>query len=486
MADTNEEELSMEEILSSIKGILSEGEEKAEAPKEEVANREETDSQDEDVYDLSASMIVDVNQKTGETTSSIDDKIEDFSQNQTEELPTLKETETLEPETEKEDISVAEESVKTSEMPMIEEILKEANQEGITKEVKDISEVEEIEKTNVSLLNSEGNEVSTTETKDEDFGTIDVDSEPIYMDDEDYVPSENKKIGSLEVEEINIDVDSEPIYEEGENRNPIDIDAEDGKEETAELQNEEDVSVQKEENEPRDIEIEAPIDIEAEDREEKAVELQNEEDVSVQKEENEPRDVEIENLIDIDAEDREEETAEVQDEEDVSVQKDESESRNMEIENQIDVEVEDKENQNTKHQEEELHTPVIEEKQERVNVYSKKEEKNEIQDVSSEIIDNFAQMFNGTNSQSNIPVATKQTLLGDGNLTIETLLKEVIAESIKPVVEEAVSKLDDNILQAVKEEISVVAKEWVNQNLQNTIEEVVKEEVRRVIAKVGS
>ena len=448
MADTNEEELSMEEILSSIKGILSEGEEKAEAPKEEVANREETDSQDEDVYDLSASMIVDVNQKTGETTSSIDDKIEDFSQNQTEELPTLKETETLEPETEKEDISVAEESVKTSEMPMIEEILKEVNQEGITKEVKDISEVEEIEKTNVSLLNSEGNEVSTTETKDEDFGTIDVDSEPIYMDDEDYVPSENKKIGSLEVEEINIDVDSEPIYEEGENRNPIDIDAEDGKEETAELQNEEDVSVQKEENEPRDIEIEAPIDIDAEDREEKAVELQNEEDVSVQKEENEPRDIDIENPI--------------------------------------DVEVEYKENQNTKHQEEELHATVIEEKQERVNVYSKKEEKNEIQDVSSEIIDNFAQMFNGTNSQSNIPAATKQTPLGDGNLTIETLLKEVIAESIKPVVEEAVSKLDDNILQAVKEKISVVAKEWVNQNLQNTIEEVVKEEVRRVIAKVGS
>ena len=448
MADTNEEELSMEEILSSIKGILSEGEEKAEAPKEEVANREETDSQDEDVYDLSASMIVDVNQKTGETTSSIDDKIEDFSQNQTEELPTLKETETLEPETEKEDISVAEESVKTSEMPMIEEILKEANQEGITKEVKDISEVEEIEKTNVSLLNSEGNEVSTTETKDEDFGTIDVDSEPIYMDDEDYVPSENKKIGSLEVEEINIDVDSEPIYEEGENRNPIDIDAEDGKEETAELQNEEDVSVQKEENEPRDIEIEAPIDIEAEDREEKAVELQNEEDVSVQKEENEPRDIDIENPI--------------------------------------DVEVEYKENQNTKHQEEELHATVIEEKQERVNVYSKKEEKNEIQDVSSEIIDNFAQMFNGTNSQSNIPAATKQTSLGNGNLTIETLVKEVIAESIKPVVEDAVSKLDDNILQAVKEEISAVAKEWVNQNLQNTIEEVVKEEVRRVIAKVGS
>ena len=448
MADTNEEELSMEEILSSIKGILSEGEEKAEAPKEEVANREETDSQDEDVYDLSASMIVDVNQKTGETTSSIDDKIEDFSQNQTEELPTLKETETLEPETEKEDISVAEESVKTSEMPMIEEILKEANQEGITKEVKDISEVEEIEKTNVSLLNSEGNEVSTTETKDEDFGTIDVDSEPIYMDDEDYVPSENKKIGSLEVEEINIDVDSEPIYEEGENRNPIDIDAEDGKEETAELQNEEDVSVQKEENEPRDIEIEAPIDIDAEDREEKAVELQNEEDVSVQKEENEPRDIDIENPI--------------------------------------DVEVEYKENQNTKHQEEELHATVIEEKQERVNVYSKKEEKNEIQDVSSEIIDNFAQMFNGTNSQSNIPAATKQTSLGNGNLTIETLVKEVIAESIKPVVEDAVSKLDDNILQAVKEEISAVAKEWVNQNLQNTIEEVVKEEVRRVIAKVGS
>ena len=449
MADTNEEELSMEEILSSIKGILSEGEEKAEAPKEEIANREETDSQDEEVYDLSASMIVDVDQKPEETTSSIDDKIEDFSQNQTEELPTLKETETLEPETEKEDISVAEESVKTSEMPMIEEILKEVNQEGITKEVKDISEVEEIEKTNVSLLNSEGNEVSTTETKDEDFGTIDVDSEPIYMDDEDYVPSENKKIGSLEVEEINIDVDSEPIYEEGENRNPIDIDAEVGKEETAEVQDEEDVSVQKDEGEPRDVEIE--------------------------------------NLIDIDAEDREEETAEVQDEEDVSVQKDESESRNMEIEDQIDVEVEDKENQNTKYQgEEELHTPVIEEKQERVNVYSKKEEKNEIQDVSSEIIDNFAQMFNGTNSQSNIPVATKQTLLGDGNLTIETLVKEVIAESIKPVVEEAVSKLDDNILQAVKEEISVVAKEWVNQNLQNTIEEVVKEEVRRVIAKVGS
>ena len=448
MADTNEEELSMEEILSSIKGILSEGEEKAEAPKEEVANREETDSQDEDVYDLSASMIVDVNQKTGETTSSIDDKIEDFSQNQTEELPTLKETETLEPETEKEDISVAEESVKTSEMPMIEEILKEVNQEGITKEVKDISEVEEIEKTNVSLLNSEGNEVSATETKDEDFGTIDVDSEPIYMDDEDYVPSENKKIGSLEVEEINIDVDSEPIYEEGENRNPIDIDAEDGKEETAELQNEEDVSVQKEENEPRDIEIEAPIDIDAEDREEEAVELQNEEDVSVQKEENEPRDIDIENPI--------------------------------------DVEVEYKENQNTKHQEEELHATVIEEKQERVNVYSKKEEKNEIQDVSSEIIDNFAQMFNGTNSQSNIPAATKQTSLGNGNLTIETLVKEVIAESIKPVVEDAVSKLDDNILQAVKEEISVVAKEWVNQNLQNTIEEVVKEEVRRVIAKVGS
>ena len=106
-------------------------------------------------------------------------------------------------------------------------------------------------------------------------------------------------------------------------------------------------------------------------------------------------------------------------------------------------------------------------------------------DVSADMIDNFARMF--TESKPAVTVsAAPETKIGDASLTIADMVKAVIADSLQPVIEKSLSGMDAEILGTVRAEASAQAKKWVDENLTRVVEEVVKEEVKRVMAKVGS
>ena len=109
-----------------------------------------------------------------------------------------------------------------------------------------------------------------------------------------------------------------------------------------------------------------------------------------------------------------------------------------------------------------------------------------VADVSEDIIDNFARMFYENKKTEPVPAATPETGLGNGNQTLEDLVKSVIAESLQPVVAKAASSVEADILSYARDEVKTQAKAWIDANLTRVVEEVVREEVRRVMAKVGS
>lgn len=115
-----------------------------------------------------------------------------------------------------------------------------------------------------------------------------------------------------------------------------------------------------------------------------------------------------------------------------------------------------------------------------------KDEKSAVPDVSADIIDNFARMFSENKTPAPVAEAEPQTRVGMASLTIEDMIKSVIADSLKPVVEQAVLHVDGDILAYAKQEVSAAAKKWVDENLTKVVEDVVREEVKRVMAKVGS
>ncbi len=119
----------------------------------------------------------------------------------------------------------------------------------------------------------------------------------------------------------------------------------------------------------------------------------------------------------------------------------------------------------------------------------KPEETSEPADVSEAIIDNFARMFNAnkadTAPSADIPPATTTTPIGSEK-TVSDLVKEVLAESLRPVIEEKLSGLDADIRQTLNEEIRTRAEAWVEANFNRVIEEAVKDEIKRVMAKAGS
>lgn len=127
----------------------------------------------------------------------------------------------------------------------------------------------------------------------------------------------------------------------------------------------------------------------------------------------------------------------------------------------------------------ELKSEEVEEKEE-----PKSENK---QDVPEEIIDNFAAMFNSNNTEgTTVASVDSSKKIGDGAQTVEDLIKAVLRESLKPSIEDAMTKIDEDMLVEAKAAVEVEAKAWVNKNLTRVVEEIVREEVRRVMAKVGS
>ena len=111
------------------------------------------------------------------------------------------------------------------------------------------------------------------------------------------------------------------------------------------------------------------------------------------------------------------------------------------------------------------------------------------EDVSDAIIDNFAQMFSENNKKAEpaaVAVAPAPAQIGNGAQTVEDLIKAVMAESLKPAIEQALASVDKDIMELAKEEVSKEAKIWVDKNLTEVVESVIREEVKRVMAKVGS
>ena len=119
-----------------------------------------------------------------------------------------------------------------------------------------------------------------------------------------------------------------------------------------------------------------------------------------------------------------------------------------------------------------------------------KKEVSEPADVSEAIIDNFAQMFNANKPSASTSAAiapsSETTLIGADSKTVADLVKEVLRDSLQPVVEQKLQNIDADILQVLHAEIKAQAKAWVDANLNRVVEDAVKEEIKRVIAKVGS
>ena len=115
---------------------------------------------------------------------------------------------------------------------------------------------------------------------------------------------------------------------------------------------------------------------------------------------------------------------------------------------------------------------------------------NEPADVSEAIIDNFAQMFNANKpaapASASVAPSSEATLIGAEAKTVADLVKEVLSASLQPVVEQKLQNIDADILQVLHAEIKAQAKAWVDANLNRVVEDAVKEEIKRVIAKVGS
>lgn len=111
-------------------------------------------------------------------------------------------------------------------------------------------------------------------------------------------------------------------------------------------------------------------------------------------------------------------------------------------------------------------------------------------DVSEAIIDNFAQMFNANKpsapTSAAVAPSSEATLIGAEAKTVADLVKEVLRASLQPVVEQKLQNIDADILQALHAEVKAQAKAWVDANLNRVVEYAVKEEIKRVIAKVGS
>ena len=106
-------------------------------------------------------------------------------------------------------------------------------------------------------------------------------------------------------------------------------------------------------------------------------------------------------------------------------------------------------------------------------------------DASANIISNFAKMFAKGKQEPEPDTKEPITAMGNGAHTLEDFVKEAI---VKVIGDEIVKKWNNGAeYQAMAEaEIKNQVQTWVNANLPAMVEKIVKEEMERVIAKVGS
>lgn len=395
MAEDTQEELSMEDILSSIKDILLDDNAVQQAQKDAVSEKDETAPVDEpvkaapavepetpkedivdDVLTLSPAMIVD----------------------DEEDVPALPEPETLDFEHELEDLSsehlldgidAAVNLPEPEEEPENAEVEKDGAENFTVNDTEDFSIKGEVEDTINSL----------PEIKFEE-DAVDIESEPIYSSEDDALSIESGFTGSENEQE-------EPAFEES----IID-----------------------------DATLNAILDAQPEDP---VLEAPEEEDDFV-----EPTD----NVYEAAVENQANEPVE----EDVSEQE---------------------EAENVSHTE-----PAQSETNE-----------DEAVDLSASIISNFAKMFadNQQEKTAELPhEAVKEKLasqameridLGNGSLTIEAIVRDVVTEIVEKNLE-----ADYNFAKTASEEIAKQTKVWLSHNLPKIVEATVQKEIERVMAKVSS
>lgn len=117
--------------------------------------------------------------------------------------------------------------------------------------------------------------------------------------------------------------------------------------------------------------------------------------------------------------------------------------------------------------------------------------KEDAADVSADIINNFAKMFaEQTQEHQEKPKEEKSEVpanvsgMGDGNKTIEQVVENVIQGIIASSVSAEMAKNVD-IVAFAKKEIHAQTRAWLEANLPAIVNAAVKEEMERVMAKVG-
>ncbi len=106
-------------------------------------------------------------------------------------------------------------------------------------------------------------------------------------------------------------------------------------------------------------------------------------------------------------------------------------------------------------------------------------------DASANIINNFAKMFAKDKSETAEEVKPQVESLGDGSHTLENFVRDAIIK----VIGEDITKQWNNGAEyrmIAEAEIKRQVQSWLNDNLSTAVENIVKEEMKRVMAKAGS
>ncbi len=125
-----------------------------------------------------------------------------------------------------------------------------------------------------------------------------------------------------------------------------------------------------------------------------------------------------------------------------------------------------------------------------VETVSEPEKESDAIDVSASIISNFAKMFADKKEeqpqQEILPPAVKSSKnidmplampLGGGNLTLEDIVKDTVSQIVEKNLQ--------SVNHIATQEISRQTKAWLDANLPKLVEAVVKQEIERVMVKVG-
>jgi len=116
-------------------------------------------------------------------------------------------------------------------------------------------------------------------------------------------------------------------------------------------------------------------------------------------------------------------------------------------------------------------------------------EKTETQksDASSKLISSFAKMFSREEATVEEKVATTENIIAVGNA--QKTLEEFVLEAITKVIGNEISykwNKGEDFRTYAEAEINHQISAWVNENLPSMVENIIKQEIQRVIAKVGS